>query len=166
MGNARRIVPVRKDYDMQGGSDIKTKFSTDLKFGKDNERLISDIIEGGQSIEVKTERDIWLKTGNFVLELFRISRGGKRESSGLSISKSQHWVQSFNYEGTHVGFFCLPTATLRNFARYVIEKKYVKKITPMGDGFRTYGILIPIGKFWSWWSEFIKTIENKASETS
>ncbi len=157
-------MPVKKDYDLEGGPDIETKFSRDLKFGKENEELISDIIEGGQSIEVKTERDIWMKTGNFVLELFRVSRGGKREASGVSTSKSQHWVQSFNYEGKHVGFFCLPTTMMRGFATYIVNKKYVTKITPMGDEFRTYGILVPISKFWRWWAEFIKFKENKANK--
>ena len=165
LGDARGIMPpVKKYYDFFGGADIETQFQKDLKFGKENEELLAGIIEGKESIEVKTERDIWVKSGNFVLELYRITPGGKRELSGLSISRSQHWIQSFSYEGMNVGFVSFPTKLLRDFTTYIMKKKYVSELTPMGDDYRTYGILVPLFQFWTWWREFLlkKSSKNKA----
>ena len=44
-------------------------FDLDLNFGQIYEEKVRDIFEGDGSIEVKTERDIWQKTGNFAIEI-------------------------------------------------------------------------------------------------
>ena len=44
-------------------------FDLDLNFGQIYEEKVRDIFEGDGSIEVKTERDIWQKTGNIAIEI-------------------------------------------------------------------------------------------------
>ena len=44
-------------------------FDIDLEFGKMGEEFVSKVLEGNTKIEVKTERDIWVTTGNVAIEI-------------------------------------------------------------------------------------------------
>jgi len=43
----------------------RKKFDMDLKYGKVREKLVADMLQD-KKIEVKSERDIWQKTGNIL----------------------------------------------------------------------------------------------------
>ena len=62
-------------------------FDLDLNFGQIYEEKVRDIFEGDGSIEVKTERDIWQKTGNIAIE---IRYRGK--PSGISSTDAKWWI--------------------------------------------------------------------------
>ena len=70
------------------------QFDLDLEFGKIGEDFVKDMQNGNTMIEVKTERDIWKKTGNIAVE---IRCNG--ELSGLSTTGSEIWIHLLYYEG-------------------------------------------------------------------
>ena len=143
-------MPRNKGWDNKGGSDIALKFSKDLKFGQENEAVISDILEGSD-IEVKTERDMWANTGNIAIE---IARGSLDKPTGLTLSKSDNWVQALSFSGEIVAFITFPTKKLLSFVRWLYKTQKVKVI-PMGDGLKTFGVLIPLSKLFDWYVTFL-----------
>ena len=45
----------------------RKKFDIDLEYGKVREQLVADMLQN-KKIEVKSERDVWQKTGNIAIE--------------------------------------------------------------------------------------------------
>ena len=45
----------------------RKKFDLDLQYGQVREDAVADMLQGCK-IEVKSERDLWQKTGNFAVE--------------------------------------------------------------------------------------------------
>lgn len=69
-------------------------FDIDLKFGLMWEDRVRNIFEEDGRIEVKTERNIWHKTGNIVVEI-----GYKDRPSGLSITNANWWIHVLTIDG-------------------------------------------------------------------
>ena len=69
-------------------------FDLDLEFGKMGEEFTQQVFEGNSKVEVKTERDIWVNTGNVAIE---IRCNGK--PSGLSTPESTVWVHLLSHKG-------------------------------------------------------------------
>jgi len=65
------------------------KFDVDLEFGQQWEEHIDDIFSGAKKCEVKTERDVWSRTGNICIE---IESYGK--PSGLTSTEAEIWVHN------------------------------------------------------------------------
>jgi len=95
------------------------KFDIDLKFGEKFEKSFAKILSVGK-VEVKTERDIWKRTGNIAIEL--ASRG---KLSGLNTTKAEWWAQVLTIEGNIEGVLMFPVEKL---------KKIVKKSVYKGRG--------------------------------
>ena len=92
-------MPVTEDYK-------KDKFDIDLDFGKVGEREVENLLEGNGKIEVKTERDIWKKTGNIAIEIR--CRG---KLSGISTTEAKTWIHMLKDGG---GGFIFPVEDLRD----------------------------------------------------
>jgi hypothetical protein len=96
-------------------------FDIDLKFGQIYEKTLALILQD-TTIEVKTERDTWKKTGNIAIELHNHHRN---LPSGLSVTKADYWatilVDNFKFYGVHI----LPVDYL---------KRRVKEIVLSGKG--------------------------------
>tara|TARA_R110002051_G_scaffold325708_1_gene430371 strand:- start:2388 stop:2804 length:417 start_codon:yes stop_codon:yes gene_type:complete len=95
------------------------KFDVDLEFGEKFEKSFAKILSIGK-VEVKTERDIWKKTGNVAIEL--ASRG---KLSGLNTTKAEWWAQVLTKDGEIEGVLMFPIEKLR---------KIVKRSVFKGDG--------------------------------
>ena len=95
------------------------KFDVDLEFGQKFEKSLAKILSVG-IVEVKTERDMWKKTGNVAIEL--ASRG---KLSGLNTTKAEWWAQVLTIEGNIEGVLMFPVEKL---------KKIVKKSVYKGRG--------------------------------
>ena len=95
------------------------KFDVDLKFGEKFEKSFAKILSVGK-VEVKTERDIWKKTGNVAIEL--ASRG---KLSGLNTTKAEWWAQVLTTDGDIEGVLMFPIKKL---------KEIVKRSVFNGDG--------------------------------
>ena len=96
-------------------------FDIDLKYGQIYEQALALILQD-KTIEVKTERNTWKKTGNIAIELYNHN---KNAPSGLSITKADYWatilVDDYQLQSIHI----LPVSDL---------KKRVKKIIHSGNG--------------------------------
>ena len=62
-----RWMPLTEGYCK--GHDLKVE--EDMLFGRIGEEFTRDLFEGNTKIEIKTERDIWEKTGqNYILQIY------------------------------------------------------------------------------------------------
>jgi hypothetical protein len=67
-------------------------FSTDLIFGKEGEKLVEEILTGGYSVEVKTDRQ-WAKTGNLYIETDCYYQARRAWGpSGITTTQANYWA--------------------------------------------------------------------------
>ena len=104
-------------------------YDIDLPFGIKYEGTLSELLTAktNKLIEVKSERNMWKKTGNIAIELHNHHR---HLPSGLSVTKADYWatilVDNFKFYGVHI----LPVDYL---------KRRVKEIVLSGKGRITHG---------------------------
>jgi len=80
-------------------------FDLDLDFGLKWEDFID---EKFKTAEVKTERDLWRKTGNIAVEY---ACSGKR--SGVESTESDLWIHNLTDKDEYVMGFIIPTKTMK-----------------------------------------------------
>jgi len=114
------------------------KFDLDLKFGEEYEQGLEKLFKTKGKIEVKTERDKWIETGNIAIEIR--CRGKK---SGLSVTESDWWFHILSEKGKVKGMICLPVEELKNICRVMIKNGTAKKIMG-GDDSKSEILLLPI----------------------
>ena len=121
-------MPITEDY-------TKDKFDIDLDFGKVGEKVVEEMFEGDGTIEVKTERDLWKKTGNIAIEIR--CRG---KLSGLSITTAKTWIHMLDGGG---GGFIFPVDKLKEKIKKRQENGTLKLIMG-GDDNAAQLALLPI----------------------
>jgi hypothetical protein len=114
------------------------KFDLDLKFGEEYEQGLEKLFKTKGKIEVKTERDKWIETGNIAIEIR--CRGKK---SGLSVTESDWWFHILSEKDKVKGMICLPVEELKNICRVMIKNGTAKKIMG-GDDNESEILLLPI----------------------
>ena len=114
------------------------KFDLDLKFGDEYEQGLEKLFKTKGKIEVKTERDKWIETGNIAIE---IRYRGKK--SGLAITESDWWFHILSEKGKVKGMICLPVEELKNICRVMIKNGTAKKVMG-GDDNESEILLLPI----------------------
>ena len=112
-------------------------FDIDLKFGEKYEDCLADILNRGK-VEVKTERDLWVKTGNIAIEIRY-----KNKPSGLSVTKSDYWAHIMTKDGDIKFMVIFPVDTLKRRVKYLLFKKRAK-IVMGGDNNQSALILVPL----------------------
>ena len=113
-------------------------FDIDLKFGKMGEEFTQQVFEGNSKVEVKTERDIWMTTGNIAIEI-----RCKGEPSGLSTTEANVWIHLLAYKGKIKGGYLFMVDELKAF----IKKRHKEgnlKIVMGGDNNASQMALLPI----------------------
>ena len=116
----------------------KNNFDIDLDFGERGEKWVVDLFEGNSKVEVKTERGIWIKTGNIAIEI-----SYKDSPSGISSTDADIWIHLLEHDGIIKGGFILPVCYLRNRIKNLI-KKGVAKVVNGGDGNNSRLVLLPM----------------------
>ena len=53
---------------MEPATKDRKKFDIDLSYGKVREQMVADMLQD-KKIEVKSERDMWMRTGNIAIEV-------------------------------------------------------------------------------------------------
>jgi hypothetical protein len=66
----------------------RKKFDLDLQYGKVREQLVADMLQD-KKIEVKSERDIWQKSGNIAIEYESYGK-----PSGIKATESDYWFHN------------------------------------------------------------------------
>ena len=116
----------------------KENFDIDLDFGKKGEELILEIFEGNSKIEVKTERDRWMETGNIVIE-YRY----KGKPSGISVTKAKWWIHILSLDGKMKFSFIFPVDVLKRKIKSMLADK-TARLTMGGDENMSSLALLPI----------------------
>ena len=66
----------------------RKKFDIDLQYGKVREKRVADMLQD-KKIEVKSERDMWVRTGNIAVEYECYGK-----PSGINATKSDYWFHN------------------------------------------------------------------------
>ena len=90
-------------------TEDRKKFDLDLKYGQVREKIVADMLQD-KKIEVKSERGMWLQTGNIAIEYECYGK-----PSGINATKSDYWFHNL----------CVGDEV---FATLVFETKMLKKI--------------------------------------
>jgi hypothetical protein len=87
----------------------RKKFDIDLEYGKVREKQVADMLQD-KKIEVKSERDVWQKTGNIAIEYESYGK-----PSGINATEADYWFHNL----------CIGEDT---FATIVFDTKSLKRI--------------------------------------
>ena len=128
-----------------------SNFKKDLEWGKTGERVVADIQEG-DSTEVKSERDLWITSGNHFVEVK--SRG---KPSGIMKTEANFWTVNF-YKGDD---FIFNITVRTQMLKDMIERNNFRSV-PGGDNNTSWGLLVPIKKLIDY-NSYIDEVENEDS---
>ena len=115
-------------------------FDLDLNFGQIYEEKVRDIFEGDGSIEVKTERDIWQKTGNIAIE---IRYRGK--PSGISSTDAKWWINILSNDNDIETALMFKVEKLKKKIKQMVMLGMAKVVIG-GDNNNSEIVLLPIDK--------------------
>jgi hypothetical protein len=108
-------------------------FRYDLEVGKSGEKIIGEILKG-DNVEVKSEIDKWIKSGNHFCEYK--SRG---KDSGINKTESKYWTINL-YKGKQ---FCFAISLETGRLKKILEKNKYRSV-PGGDSNTSWGWLVPL----------------------
>ena len=117
--------------------EYTSKFDIDLKFGESFEYSLGQILNMGK-IEIKTERDIWVDTGNVAIELMN-----QGNASGLSVTEAEWWAQILSFKGDIKSIILLPVKELKKKVIHSVQHGQ-GRIVMGGDDNASEIALIPI----------------------
>ena len=66
----------------------RKKFDLDLQYGKIREQMVATMLQD-KKIEVKSERDMWQRTGNIAVEYESYGK-----PSGIKATESDYWFHN------------------------------------------------------------------------
>ena len=115
-------------------------FDLDLNFGQIYEEKVRNIFEGDGSIEVKTERDIWQKTGNIAIE---IRYRGK--PSGISSTDAKWWIHILSNDNDIETALMFKVEKLKKKIKQMVMLGMAKVVIG-GDNDNSEIVLLPIDK--------------------
>ena len=106
------------DKKLEPNKANRKKFDIDLEYGKVRESQVADMLQNSK-IEVKSERDMWQRTGNIAIEY---SSYGK--PSGIEATESDYWFHNL----------CIGD---EEYCTLVFKTEVLRKIVEQLDTFRT-----------------------------
>jgi hypothetical protein len=128
----------------------RKKFDIDLEYGKVREQLVADMLQD-KKIEVKSERDVWQKTGNIAIEYECYGK-----PSGINATESDYWFHNLCIGEDVFATLVFDTNSLRR----IIDNLDYKKSVSGGDNNASRMYLLNLQKLFS--SDVIKAFkENK-----
>jgi len=127
----------------------RKKFDLDLKYGLVKEKIVADMLQD-KKIEVKSERGMWLKTGNIAIEYESYGK-----PSGIAATESDYWFHNLCIDEDVYATLVFKTDMLRR----IVEQTTNKKTVSGGDHNASKMYLINIQNIFS--SDIIKkSIDN------
>ena len=125
----------------------RKKFDLDLQYGSIREDKIADMLTN-KKIEVKSERDIWQKSGNICIEY---ESWGK--PSGIRATESDYWFHNLCLGKDEYCTLVFKTDTLRK----IVDKLDTFKTVSGGDNNASRMFLVNLQKLFS--SDVIKAFK-------
>lgn len=128
----------------------RKKFDLDLQYGKVREKNVADMLQN-KKIEVKSERGMWMKTGNIAIEYESYGK-----PSGISATESDYWFHNLCIGEETFVTLVFHTDSLRK----IINNLDYKKTVSGGDNNASKMYLLNIQKLFS--SDVIKSFKESA----
>ncbi len=130
----------------------RKKFDLDLEYGKVREQQVADMLQD-KKIEVKSERDVWQKTGNIAIEYECYGK-----PSGINATESDYWFHNLCIGDETFATIVFDTASLKR----IINNLDYKKSVSGGDNNASRMYLLNLQKLFS--SDVIKAFKEKRDE--
>ena len=99
--------------------DNRKKFDIDLQYGKVREKDVADMLQD-KKIEVKSERDVWQKTGNIAIEYKSYGK-----PSGIDATTADYWFHNLCIGEETFATLVFNTDNLRRIIKNLDKKKSV-----------------------------------------
>ena len=132
----------------------RKKFDIDLEYGKVREQLVADMLQD-KKIEVKSERDVWQKTGNIAIEYESYGK-----PSGINATESDYWFHNLCIGEDVFATLVFDTNSLRR----IIDNLDYKKSVSGGDNNASRMYLLNLQKLFS--SDVIKAFKENKDEAA
>ena len=128
----------------------RKKFDIDLEYGKVREQQVADMLQD-KKIEVKSERDVWQKTGNIAIEYESYGK-----PSGINATESDYWFHNLCIGDETFATLVFDTASLKRIIANLDKKRSVSG----GDNNASRMYLLNLQKLFS--SDVIKAFKEQA----
>jgi len=117
----------------------RKKFDLDLQYGQVREQRVADMLQDGK-IEVKSERGMWMRTGNIAIEFESYGK-----PSGIAATEADYW-----FHNLCVGEEVFATLVFKtdNLKRIIKDLDYVKVVNG-GDNYASKMYLVSLQKLFS-----------------
>ena len=130
----------------------RKKFDIDLAYGKVFEDKIKDMLQG-KKIEVKTEKNIWQKSGNIAIEFESYGK-----PSGINVTEADYWFHNLSIDDEVYCTLVFSTPMLKN----IVEKLDYHKVIKGGDNWASKMYLVNLSKLFS--TDTLKLFKEKMDE--
>ena len=130
----------------------RKKFDIDLEYGQVREKQVADMLQN-KKIEVKSERDMWQKTGNIAIEYASYGK-----PSGIDATESDYWFHNLCIGKETFCTIVFDTTSLRRIIANLDKKKSVSG----GDHNASRMYLLNLQKLFS--TDVIKAFKGVKSE--
>ena len=125
----------------------RKKFDIDLEYGKVREQQVADMLQD-KKIEVKSERDVWQKSGNIAIEYECYGK-----PSGINATESDYWFHNLCIGSETFATIVFDTASLKRIISNLDSKRSVSG----GDNNASRMYLLNLQKLFS--SDVIKAFK-------
>ena len=125
----------------------RKKFDIDLEYGKVREQMVADMHQH-KKIEVKSERGMWMRTGNIAIEYECYGK-----PSGIAATESDYWFHNLCIEDEVFATLVFDTNSLKR----IINNLDYKKSVSGGDNNAARMYLLNLQKLFS--SDVIKAFK-------
>ena len=143
----------QKMQQLQPSVENRKKFDIDLEYGQVREQVVADMLQD-KKIEVKSERDIWQRTGNICIEYESYGK-----PSGIAATESDYWFHNLCIGEDIFATIVFDTKSLKR----IINNLDYKKSVSGGDNNASRMYLLNLQKLFS--SDVIKAFKEKQDET-
>ena len=126
----------------------RKKFDIDLCYGKVREKRVANMLQD-KKIEVKSERDMWARTGNIAIEYESYGK-----PSGISVTESDYWFHNLCIGDNTFATLVFDVPSLKRIIDNLDEKRTVSG----GDNGASKMYLVSLQKLFS--SDVIKAYKN------
>lgn len=140
MNDMKKLEPSKSD---------RKKFDIDLEYGQVREKMVADMLQD-KKIEVKSERDVWQKTGNIAIEYQSYGK-----PSGIDATESDYWFHNLCIGDETFCTLVFETESLKR----IIDNLDYKRSVNGGDNYASKMYLLNLQKLFS--SDVIKAFQQK-----
>jgi hypothetical protein len=134
---------------LEPNKEDRKKFDIDLQYGKVREQRVADMLQD-KKIEVKSERDVWQKTGNIAIEYQSYGK-----PSGIEATESDYWFHNLCIGEDTYCTLVFETKSLKK----IIDNLDYKRSVSGGDNYASKMYLLNLQKLFS--SDVIKSFIDK-----